>query len=106
MSGSDAVTDPAVRALITALNNGDREAFFAALTPEATLSDDGSDRDLGQWVDREIFSSNGQLEVVSATDGGRSLVADYRNDTWGSMRTAWRFEVTGGKIGRIETGQA
>jgi hypothetical protein len=100
------VTDPAVHALIAAINDGDRAAFFAALTPDATMSDDGTDRDLSGWVDREIFSANGHLEVVSAADGGRSLIAAYRNDTWGEMRTRWAFTVTGGKVSRFETGQA
>ena len=45
MAAND-VTEPAVRALIAAINAGDREAFFAALTPDATMSDDGTDRDL------------------------------------------------------------
>jgi len=100
------VTDPAVQALIAAINDGDRAAFSAALTPGATMSDDGTDRDLASWADREIFSVNGHLEVVSAADGGRSLIAFYRNDTWGEMRTRWAFTVTGGKVSRFETGQA
>jgi hypothetical protein len=106
VTGSDDVTDPAVRALISAVNAGDRAAFFAALTPGATMSDDGTDRDLTDWADREIFSTGGHLEVVSASDGGRSLIAAYRNDRWGEMRTRWSFTVTGGKISRFETGQA
>jgi hypothetical protein len=100
------VTDPAVQALIAAINAGDRAAFFAALTPGATMSDDGTDRDLAGWADREIFSVNGHLDVVSAADGGRSLIAAYRNNTWGEMRTRWAFIVTGGKVSRFETGQA
>jgi len=100
------VTDPAVRALIAAINDGDREAFFAALTADATMSDDGTDRDLAAWADREIFSARGHLDVVSAHDGGRALVAAYRNDTWGEMRTRWAFTITNGKISRFETGQA
>jgi hypothetical protein len=106
VAGSDDVTDPAVQALIAAINASDRAAFFAALTPGATMSDDGTDRDLADWADREIFSSDGHLAVVSASDGGRSLIAAYRNDTWGEMRTRWAFTVTGGKISRFETGQA
>jgi hypothetical protein len=100
------VSDPAVRAFIDAINNRDKDAFFAVLTPTATMSDDGSDRDPRQWADREIFDSNGHLEVESATDDGRSLVARYRNDTWGEMRTRWHFTVDGDKISRFETGQA
>jgi len=49
---------------------------------------------------------HGHLDVVSARDGGRSLIAAYRNDTWGEMRTRWAFVITGGKISRFETGQA
>ena len=106
MAGNDDVTEPTVRALISAINDGDRTAFFGALAPGATMSDDGTDRDLASWADREIFTSHGHLEVVSASDGGRSLVAAYRNDTWGEMRTRWAFTVSGGKISRFETGQA
>jgi hypothetical protein len=100
------VTEPAIRALIDAINTGDRDAFFAALTPDATMSDDGRDRDLHQWVDREIFSSQGRMSVESATDGGRSLIADYSNATYGAMRVFWRFTLSDGKISRFETGQA
>ncbi|MEU3406712.1 nuclear transport factor 2 family protein [Streptomyces sp. NPDC006670] len=100
------LSDPAVRAFVTAVNAGDRQAFRAALTPGATMSDDGSDRDVDDWADREIFSSDGHMDVESESDGGRSLVADYRNDTWGAMRTAWRFSVEDGRVSRFETGQA
>jgi hypothetical protein len=106
MAGSQDVTDPAVQALISAINDGDPAAFFAVLTPGATMSDDGTDRDLADWADREIFSANGHLEVISASDGGRSLIAAYRNDSWSEMRTRWAFTVTGGKVSRFETGQA
>ena len=106
MAANDDVTEPAVRALIAAINAGDREAFFAALTPDATMSDDDTDRDPAAWADREIFTVHGHLDVVSAQDGGRSLIAAYRNDTWGEMRTRWAFTVAQGKISRFETGQA
>ena len=106
MAGSQDVTDPAVQALITAINSGDRAAFFAALSAGATMSDDGTDRDLARWADREIFSVHGHMEVESAAGGGASLIAAFRNDTWGDMRTRWAFTVTGGKISRFETGQA
>ncbi|MFI9182832.1 nuclear transport factor 2 family protein [Streptomyces goshikiensis] len=101
------LSEPAVRAFVNAVNAGDRAAFQEALTPGATMSDDGSDRDVAQWADKEIFSSGGHMDVEAEADGGRSLVVAYRNDTWGEMRTAWRFEVTAdGRVSRFETGQA
>ena len=71
------------------------------------MSDDGTDRDLTQGPDREIFSVHGHLDVVaSGDDAGRALTAAYRNDTWGEMRTRWVFTIVDGKISRFETGQA
>jgi ketosteroid isomerase-like protein len=99
-------SDPTVRALTDAVNGGDRAAFLALLSPNATMSDDGTDRDLHAWIDKEIFGVNGHLEVLSEADGGRQLTATYRNDTWGEMRTRWRFTIRDGKIERFETGQA
>lgn len=100
------LSDPTVRALVTAINAGDRAAFLALLTEGATMSDDGSDRDLAEWIDKEIFSSRGHMEVQTESDGGRALIANFRNETWGEMRTAWRFTVEDGKVSRFETGQA
>ncbi|GAA1974385.1 nuclear transport factor 2 family protein [Kitasatospora viridis] len=100
------LSDPVVRKVVEAINAGDRAAFLDLLAPGATMSDDGSDRELADWVDREIFSSRGHMEVQTEANGGRALVANFRNETWGEMRTAWRFEIAEGKVTRFETGQA
>jgi hypothetical protein len=102
----DQLNDPVVREFVTAVNAGDRGAFFALLAPGATMSDDGSERDLEEWVDREIFSSSGHMDVESPSDDGRSLAVTYSNSTWGAMRTAWKFDVDGDKVSSFETGQA
>ncbi|MFF8383651.1 nuclear transport factor 2 family protein [Streptomyces kanasensis] len=102
----DKLTDPAVRAFVAALNSHDRAAFRAALTADATMADDGADRDLEEWTDREIFATRGHLDVEAQKGGGRDLVARYRNDAWGEMRTQWHFVVEDGKVARFETGQA
>ncbi|GEL25215.1 hypothetical protein PSU4_41690 [Pseudonocardia sulfidoxydans NBRC 16205] len=99
-------TIPVIAELIAAVNRGDRAAFLATLTPDATLTDDGSPRTLTDWIDREIFSANGRVTVRREEEGGLRLLARYRNDVWGDMSTFWRFQLTGDKISRIETGQA
>jgi hypothetical protein len=100
------LSDPVVKSFVAAVNAGDRDAFFHLLAPGATMSDDGTDRDLTEWVDREIFSSDGRMEVESQSDDGRSLVVNYSNSTWGAMRTNWTFVVEGDRVSRFETGQA
>jgi hypothetical protein len=44
----DKLSDPAVRDLVKAINAGDRDAFYAALTDDATMSDDGAERNLSE----------------------------------------------------------
>ncbi|MFF4694970.1 nuclear transport factor 2 family protein [Streptomyces chattanoogensis] len=98
--------NPVVAQFVDAVNAGDSAGFFDLLTEDVSMSDDGSDRDVRDWVDSEIFGSNARMNVESVSDGGQALVADYTNDRWGSMRTAWRFTIADGKISRFETGQA
>ena len=95
-----------MRAFVAAVNAGDRDAFFALLTPDASMSDDGSERDLEEWVDREIFSANGRMDVDEQSDDGRSLEVTYTNSTWGAMHTTWRFIIEDDQVSRFETGQA
>jgi hypothetical protein len=100
------LADPVVRKFVKAVNTGDRDALSALLTDHATMSDDGSERDLTEWVDRELFSAEGRLEVESQSDDGRSLIINVTNSTYGTMRTFWRFTVEGERVARFETGQA
>ncbi len=101
------LSDPAVRAFVTAVNAHDRGALRALLAPGATMSDDGSDHDVDDWAEREIFSARGHINVDNESRGGRALLARYRNDTWGEMRTRWLFTVgDDGRISHFETGGA
>ncbi|KNB54004.1 nuclear transport factor 2 family protein [Streptomyces caatingaensis] len=100
------LSDPAVRALVAAINANDHAAFRRALTADATMSDDGAERDLEKWSEREIFSSHGHMDVESESDDGHHLIARFTNATWGQMRTSWRFTVADGKVSRFDTGQA
>ncbi len=88
-------SNPVAHKLAPAINNGDRGAFPATLTPNATLTDDGNPQSLHDWIDREIFSAHGHMTVEHENEDGLHLLARYRNDTWGEMPTFWRFQVTG-----------
>ncbi|MEU2178420.1 nuclear transport factor 2 family protein [Nocardia sp. NPDC019219] len=98
--------DPTVQEFVDALNANDQDRFYAVLTDDATMSDDGVERNLHQWTGAEIFDSNGRMRVESVGEDGTELVADYTNSRWGSMRTTWRFVLRDGKVSRFETGQA
>ncbi|MFQ6395446.1 nuclear transport factor 2 family protein [Nocardia sp. KC 131] len=98
--------NPVVQEFVDALNANDQDRLSAILTDDASMSDDGVERNLTQWTDSEVFSSNGRLDVETIGDHGTELVANYTNSRWGSMLTTWRFTVRDGKVSRFETGQA
>ncbi len=45
-------SDPAVAAYV--VGNGNKDVFFATLTDDATMSGDGTARDLAVWAKREV----------------------------------------------------
>ncbi|WP_405486564.1 nuclear transport factor 2 family protein [Nocardia sp. NBC_00511] len=97
--------DPAVQHFVEAVNANDSKALFALLTADASMSDDGQERNLAQWTESEIFATNARMKLESIS-GPDAFVAEYSNDRWGAMRTAWRFTLRDGLISRFETGQA
>ncbi|MPZ54009.1 MAG: nuclear transport factor 2 family protein [Acidimicrobiia bacterium] len=107
MISEDRLSNDTVRAVVGAINAGDREAFDTQFVDKPTMSDDGTERDFRDWTDREIFSSNGRIEVDNQSDEGRALIANYRNDTYGEMRTSWAFQIDDeGKVSHMDVGQA
>ncbi|WP_067716877.1 hypothetical protein [Nocardia yamanashiensis] len=97
--------EPIVTKFVDAVNAHDSDAFFRTLAADASMSDDGQERNLAQWTESEIFATNGRMKIESVTSP-TSFVADYSNDRWGAMRTAWKFTLFDGLISRFETGQA
>ena len=71
------------------------------------MADDGSDRDLDEWIDREIFSSNGHMDVDNESQGGRALLAQLPQRHLGRDADPVELPVEDdGRISRFETGQA
>jgi hypothetical protein len=94
------LTNPVVCAMVTAMNNGDRKAFFALFAPSAQLTDDGNLEPLAEWVDREIFQAHGSLYVEAEDRDGLELTGRFESDQW-DMLTVWRFEVIDEQIQRL-----
>jgi hypothetical protein len=98
---TEELTNPVVRSVVIAMRNGDREAFFAAFSPSAKLTDDGHPQPLVEWVDREIFRAHGHLDVEREDRGGLELVGLFHSDQW-HMSTMWRFQVMNGRVQRLD----
>jgi hypothetical protein len=98
---TEELTNTVVRAVVTAMHNGDRKAFFALFAPSAKLTDDGNPEPLAEWVDREIFRAHGLLYVEWEDCDGLELNGRFESDQW-DMLTVWRFEVINERIQRLD----
>ena len=94
-------TNPVVRAVVIAIRDDNRKAFFAAFAPSAELTDDGQPQPLAEWADREIFRSHGRLNVEREGNDGLELYGTFHPDQW-DMATVWRFQVSNGRVSRLD----
>ena len=106
MMPTSELVDPAVRAFVDALNANDPAAVRAAMTGNATMTDDGTPRLLGEWLQREAFDPHGRMDVTRQSPDGRDLLADFTNERWGTMATRWHFDVVDDLVAHFDTGQA
>jgi|tagenome__1003787_1003787.scaffolds.fasta_scaffold19979974_2 hypothetical protein len=102
----DELANPVVASLVAAINGGDRKGFLALLSPDAILTDDAAPHDVCDWIDRELFAAHAHMTVDREQGHGLYLLARMRNDLWAEMSTFWRFQLSDGKVSRIDTGHA
>jgi hypothetical protein len=100
------LTNPTVKAAITALENGDRKAWSALFEPDAKLYDDGSPRDLKEFS-RDALGHERFTSIERVENGGLDLVGAFHSDQWGNFRAYFKFQLSpSGKIKRLDIGQA
>jgi hypothetical protein len=103
-----ALENPIVRDAIRALNARDRHGWLSLFANGATMTDDGSERNLVEWSDREFFEdSRASITVINHTeDEGRTLYAQLHSDRWGDFETYMKFEIDdANRITRLDVGQ-
>ncbi len=102
----DLLTNPTVKAGIEALQSGDKEAWSALFTPDATMLDDGHPRSFKGFT-KDALGHERFTFIDSVENNGLNLVGAFHSDTWGDFRTYFRFHLTAeGKISRLDVGQA
>jgi hypothetical protein len=95
------LTNSVVRAVVTAMRDGDRRAFFASFKPSVILTDDGNQQPFADWANREIFRAHGRLDLKQQNRNVLELVGPFHSDQW-DMETVWRFEIADGRVRRLD----
>lgn len=103
---TERLTNPTVRAAIEALQRGDKAAWAALFSADATLFDDGEPRSLAEFtaaaLGHERFTGIERIE-----NHGLELTGAFHSQQWGDFRSYFRFELTAeGRICRLDIGQA
>jgi hypothetical protein len=100
------ITNPIVHRAISALQEGDKDSWFALFEDNATLFDDGrqiSFRPFFQTaIGHERFTSIDKVESQ-----GLHVFGHFHSDQWGDFKTFFKFHLNpSGRIVKLEIGQA
>ncbi len=98
---AEEMTNPVVRAVMSAVRDADRRAFFQAFAPSAKLTDDGDLQPLVEWADREISRAHGRFDVEPESRDGFELAGAFHSDPW-DLKTVWRFDIIDGRVRRLD----
>ncbi|MGO4292782.1 hypothetical protein [Chitinophaga sp. RAB17] len=106
MMNTDKLTNETVKKAITALQAGDKNAWYTLFTPGPELFDDGNKIDFKSFSEgalgHERFTSIDKVE-----NNGLDLYGKFHSDKWGDFKTYFKFQLNKeGKISRLEIGQA
>lgn len=98
--------NPTVKAVIDALQKGDRAAWKAQFEPNAQLFDDGHPHSLEKFT-REALGHERFTNIETVSDDGLEITGQFHSDQWGDFRTHFRFTLSAaGKVARLDIGQA
>lgn len=103
---TDKLTNETVKKAITALQAGDKNAWYALFTPDPELLDDGNKIDFKSFSEgalgHERFTGIDKVE-----NNGLDLYGKFHSDKWGDFKTYFKFQLNKeGKISRLAIGQA
>jgi hypothetical protein len=103
---TEKLTNPVIKQAINALQNGDKQAWFALFTADALLFDDGNKMNFKSFFEKalghERFTSIDKVE-----QNGLHVYGKFHSDQWGNFKTYFKFTVDAdGKISKLEIGQA
>lgn len=103
---TEKLSNPIAKQAIDALQNGDKQTWFALFTADAVLFDDGNKMNFKSFFEKalghERFTSIDKVE-----QNGLHVYGKFHSDQWGDFKTYFKFTVNAdNKISKLEIGQA
>jgi hypothetical protein len=96
-----------VRQAIEALQNHDKQAWYACFTTDAKFTDDGRSMDFVSFFDNAFNHKEKFLTMDRVSDGGLEIIGEFYAGQWGTFRVYFRFHQNqSGKFHQLDIGQA
>lgn len=99
------LSNPKVKAAITALQNGDIKSWFTLFSENVAFSDDGNQMQFNNFF-KKALGHERFITIDKVEDNGLSVYGDFHSDQWGDFKTVFKFQMDkSGKICRLDIGQ-
>lgn len=99
------LSNPKVKAAVTALQNGDLKSWFPLFSDEVAFYDDGNQMQFNNFF-KKSFGHERFLSIDHVADNGLSLSGNFHSDQWGDFKTTFKFQLNkSGKFDRLDIGQ-
>ncbi|WPU98538.1 hypothetical protein SNE26_21165 [Mucilaginibacter sp. cycad4] len=103
---TEKLSNPVVKQAIDALQNGDRQAWFALFTNDAQLFDDGNKMNFKSFFEKALGHER-FISIDKVEQNGLHVYGKFHSDQWGDFKTYFKFTVgADGKVSKLEIGKA
>lgn len=106
MMDTSKLTNETVKKAFNAWQSGDGKTFLSFFTVDARLYDDGSPRNLQNFV-KEACGYEKFTTIEKVSNDGKHIIGNFHTESWGDFKTYFKFKVDEkGKFDRLDIGQA
>jgi len=100
------LSNPKVKAAISALQNGDGNKWFPLFSEQVALYDDGNQLQFKNFF-KKALGHERFISIDRVEDNGLTVYGEFHSDQWGDFKTFFKFQLDkNGKISRLDIGQA
>lgn len=96
-----------VRKAIGALQENDKDAWYAHFTKDVTFTDDGRALSFQSFFDNAFDKKEKFLDIDRVENNGKDIYGNFYAGQWGVFRVYFKFhQDAGGKFNRLDIGQS
>ena len=101
------ITNSQVKQALEALEDNNKEAWFALFTTNAKFTDDGRTMDFKSFFDNAFSKKEKFLTIEKIENNSKDITGNFYAGQWGTFKVFFKFhQNTDGKFHQLDIGQA